>query len=422
MTRSQTLWNPAAAQDAPTRFLRRTLSLCFLALLLTAGIASTWSIVRLYSAPRLWTDFSGDYASANAVLDGSDPYSSLQELDHRYVSPAGNPPTVTTVNPHTPVNIAFVIPLARLPYSTARAVWLGFMSCSLALGVALSLRELRVPWMWSAAAGVGILWLRISRYALLTAQVDGVLVLLVVLGWMSLRQGRDRAAGLALGAAAAVKLFPLFLIVPLVRLRNWRAVRWVVSTTLAVTAAGASIVGWHAFWRWGTYASPHDLNVWGGAPHNLSLTAIPLRWLSANVWRPEALHLHMLALVLAVGLVGACVWGAVSTPVRLTGDTFLSAIPWMLLAAPLSWPNELTLMLPVLAAIVVRRGYRGITDPPWPLIFAMVVMLGSPHGFLNAPITPASQIMVWGASTFALLALAAGEWVRDPPPSHKHQA
>jgi hypothetical protein len=396
--------------------LRRITLFAIAFFLVLVGTASTWNIVRQYSPGQFWTDFTGDYVSARAHLDGGDPYGSLSTLEHRYVTPVGNPPSGITANPHPPAYVDLAIPIARLSYSTARTVWLSVMTLSFVIGLGLALRELGIRWVWAFSISVGCLWLRITRISLLTAQIDGILLLLIVLGWLALRRGRDRQAGIALGAAAALKFFPLFLIIPVLRARRWRVAKWQLGSLILLTVGTSSVLGMSAVWAFVTRAAPQNLRNWVGAPHNLSLTAIPLRWLTIDPWRPGALDLRILAIPLVLGIFMMCAIAAWRSPARLSGDAFLAAIPWMLLATPLFWPHELTLALPLIAAIALRRGVQGITEHPWPLLAAAVILLGSPHGYINVPIAAWYQVVIWMAATYALLAIAGCEWSRNTGP------
>jgi hypothetical protein len=396
--------------------MRRTTVFVLASFLVLVGSASTWNIVRQYSQPKFWTDFTGDYVSARAHLDGDDPYGSLSRLEHRYVTPSGNPPVGITANPHPPAYVDLAIPVARLGYSTARTVWLSVMTLSFVIGLALALREMGLQWIWAFSIAIGCLWLRISRISLLTAQIDGILLLLIVLGWISFRRGRDRGAGIALGAAAALKFFPLFLIIPVLRARRWQTAMWQIGSMIALTIGTSALLGTSAVWAFVTRAAPENLRNWAGAPHNLSLTAIPLRWLTINRWRPEALDLRLLAIPLVLVVFLMCAIAAWRTPARLSGDPFLAAIPWMLLATPLFWPHELVLALPLIATVALRHGIHGITDRPWPILAAAVLVLGSPHGYLNIPIAAWYQVFIWMAATYALLAIASGEWTSTTVP------
>jgi hypothetical protein len=401
---------PAQSRSTVDVAFRRVTAIVLALFLILIGGTSTWNIVRQHAHPQFWTDFTADYVSAKAHLDGLDPYGSSSALEHRYVTPLGSPPKGLDANPHPPAHVTLAIPLARLSFPTARAIWVAALALSFAIALGLALKEMGVSWFWAAPIAIGCLWLRITRISLLTAQIDGLLLLLITLGWLALRRGRERAAGISLGIATALKFFPAFLLLPLLRSRRLQAARWHVGCTIVLTVATSALFGQSAVWTFLRRAAPENLRNWAGAPHNLSLTAIPLRWLLTNHWRPGSLDVPVIAFALVLGIFMLCAVAAWSSPAHLSGDSFLASIPWMLLATPLFWPNELVLVLPLISAIALRNRERGFTTFPWPLLAAMIVAWGSPRGFIDSPVAAWSQVLYWMAATYALMWIALNEW------------
>ena len=58
---------------------------------------------------------------------------------------------------------------------------------------------------------------------------------------------RERAGGLAIGCAAALKVMPVVLIPYLAYRRRWRAAAWAVAATTAFSLSPALVFGWHRF-------------------------------------------------------------------------------------------------------------------------------------------------------------------------------
>lgn len=366
------------------------------------------------------SDYTQDYLSAKAWRDGHNPYAEARELNARYFGPQSvdrgiNPPGHR--NPHPPPLILLSAPLAHLRYRTARITWMLITSALLALGIGVFARTLGLRRGAAAAVGVGALALPVAQIDLIYGQSNGFLVLLVGLGWRELRRGRNSRAGFAFGAATALKLFPAFLVIPLLRRRSWRAVLWQAGTAVAVMGAGMLLVGGDATDRFVTEAGPENFRFWRTAPMNISLIAIPFRWLTPHPWRPDsAFDVPGIAALIAVVAAGACIFAAFKTPARLSGDVFLAAFPWMLLASPLAWDHYALLVVGLLMAVAVRAQQTGHMPPALVVLAAAVVLVGPPPGLpapLVRPFAPVAQLFGFALPTYALIVLGSKEWSRD---------
>src|SRR5262249_47587884 len=124
-------------------------------------------------------------------------------------------------NPHPPVLTALSLPLTLLPFPVIVLLWLlvnvGLLvrvGRWLGLTVLGSLALLAWPPLWS------LVYL---------AQLELLILVLVMTGWRAAEVGRDWRAGLWLGLAAAIKLYPAFFLLPFL----WR---WRVRVVLAAGA------------------------------------------------------------------------------------------------------------------------------------------------------------------------------------------
>jgi hypothetical protein len=131
-----------------------------------------------------------------------------------------------------PTLVALVFqPLSFLGRVAALRVWL-VASCALLL-VALVLAAPRAPGLWAGGYALVVGF----HVALRLGQASIVMAALLILTWAFLQRDRAAPAGACLAVAIAFKLFPLFLLVPLVAHRRWDALR-AVAVTLAVLAVG----------------------------------------------------------------------------------------------------------------------------------------------------------------------------------------
>jgi alpha-1,2-mannosyltransferase len=247
---------------------------------------------------------------------------------------------------------------------------------------------------------------------LLYGQLNGILLLLIVVGWRWLRRGSDIASGLSLGLATALRLYPAFLLLPLLMMRRFRAAAALAMTSAAATLIGSLALGLDDSTRFVRTVAGENFRFWRSAPMNISLVSLPFRWLTRSFWRPDAPDLSRVASLLALVLVVLVVVIALRSRGAFSGDRFLAAIPWMLLATPLSWEFSLVLAMPVVLAGFIRR--RGAIRP-LPALGSALVLVGIPLGLQGpAPGTPpAVQIFGYALPMYGLLILGLTEVQRD---------
>jgi len=332
-------------------------------LLLAAVILSVAKILTYtdFLKPPFLTgnDYAPDYISARAWLDGDDPYAQLSPFYEKYFGaddPAIPYARIQGRNPHPPALILLQAPLSHAGFKTARTVWLVAMLLAGAVGVWLVARELGFPPEIAAAMSVVAMAMPVVGYDMRWAQTNALLMLGLVLAWRALRRDRDVQAGVLLGIVAALKVFPLLLLLPLLRRGRVRAVASMLGSSLALTAASSLVLGVSSLSDFLTSITSGNVKLWVAGPLNLSLPALPVRWLAPELWRDASLPVPGTAAVIAGLLFIACVVGVSRARGGLTGDEFWGAVPWVLLAAPIAWPHYLVLLLPVGVLLICHRG------------------------------------------------------------------
>jgi hypothetical protein len=185
-------------------------------------LLSLVAMLSLLSAGRVHAnDYKHLWLGTRVLTEGGSPY------DPGMLMTAARQYDITSINPYVylPATALFILPFALLPFSSGMLAWFAF------------------NWLLAWATVLcGPAWVRLERPA--RAQLLGALFLvgsmpmmrqmtagqmnLVVLGaillaWGWLIRGRQLPAGVVLGLAAAFKIAPLFLLMPLVGLRRWRA-------------------------------------------------------------------------------------------------------------------------------------------------------------------------------------------------------
>jgi alpha-1,2-mannosyltransferase len=164
-------------------------------------------------------DLQVEYLTASAWRDGLSVLTPVTELSARYFPVATN--NFPHPSPHPPVLAPLSLPLTLLPLPVTVFLWL-FVNVALlvragrwlGLSVLGSLTLLAWPPLW---------WL------VSIGQLELLILVLVMSGWRAAEAARDWRAGLWLGLAAAIKLYPALFLLPFI----WR---WRVRIVLAAAA------------------------------------------------------------------------------------------------------------------------------------------------------------------------------------------
>lgn len=379
--------------------------------LAAVGLIAFGTRVAAIQHPTLTADdFTQDFVSAKAWRAGQDPYGLQRVQGPRLID---SPIDVTSLrpghrNPHTPAEFVLVAPLTSLKYRVARTIWL-VLSASFAVGgLYLVVRTYGLPAKWAGVLAIGVLALPIVQDDLLYGQSGGILLILFVIAWRSLRRGREVRAGITLGLAAAIKLFPAFMVIPLIRRRSGRGVASMIGAAVVLSIASAAAVGRSATSFWFHVASPDNFRFWRGAPVNISLPGSAYRWLTAGPWRHGGLDLPHVATIVALVVMVLCALAAARSSAGMTGDHFIASLPWMLLAGPLTGDLSLVIAIPFVVATI-----EGLSRMrPWQraMIGAAlaILVIGTPPG-TPAPAPDLSVVAIifgFGLPTLALLGAA----------------
>jgi hypothetical protein len=213
-----------------------------LAVILIAFIAS----FLVYA--RRSVDFVGYTAVGRALLDGRDIYAD---------TPAGT-------NTWPPLFSFVAVPLTLLervsPYM-AHCIWIALIWVSIFWALDLLARmiykkrlafqegeefltitspELLVPFLLAFP-------FIIINFELL--QINTILFTLTLWGLFLQANGRQATGGIAIAAAAAMKVMAIAFLPYLVYRRRWRAVFWLAAATLVFFLSPALIFGWAKFWK-----------------------------------------------------------------------------------------------------------------------------------------------------------------------------
>lgn len=221
-------------RPAPLRCMRLVFALL--------GVISLIEMLSLIGAGRLHSnDFKHLWLGTRVLTEGGSPY------DPSTLLTAARQFGIESINPYVylPATGLFLWPFALLPFEAGRLAWFAFNGL-LAWGAVL----------------IGPLWVRLERPAparllgalflvgsmpmmrqMTAGQMNLVVLAALLLAWGWLVRGRAFSAGAALGLAAAFKIAPFFLLMPLAGLRRWRACAGLIAGCLAANALAFLLFG-----------------------------------------------------------------------------------------------------------------------------------------------------------------------------------
>jgi hypothetical protein len=157
--------------------------------------------------------------------------------------------TVLTYPPHPlpvsefnlpPMAAALAVPFRLLPDPIAGATWAGTGAvASLAATWWLVYRCLKLPHGWVWIGGVLAIYAQSRTFEIhvLVGNINDLMLGMVALFTILYAQDRRTVAGVVLGIAAATKLWPAMVLIPLARMGRWREVVSALTTVAVLTTA-----------------------------------------------------------------------------------------------------------------------------------------------------------------------------------------
>lgn len=412
---------------------QRLATLALSGLVLLAGLDFFVPVyLRVFRPPADKTaDFIQEWLSVRNHVTGHPIYESQSVSGPRHMPTF--PAPYLQYNAHPPGSVLLALPFAGLSYHDAHCAWNLVTTPLLLLAVALAMRELCAPFrVWHLLPLAAVLvWAEPIRSTIAYGQLNFVLVLLLTAGWVCDRRGHPTAAGVFVGLAAGVKLFPAFLFAYFLFSGRWRGLIAGTVTAVAVNGVAAAVFGVGAFEDYVRDVLP-SLQVWAYTFSNESLNGLWLRALDPPPQQagPEAfrsLRLAQLgygvcAVAIAVGVVGA------ARRSRRLGDPDLgwaAAVAALPLVSPIAWQHYYVLHVVPLAILAARlTGWRRFlgwaaaagmltTEIVYLTLFvskAHRAVMTAQHTYL-IPLTPAENLLGTGIVTYCgivlfLLALA----------------
>ena len=372
-------------------------TLCRPPMLVLLSIACAFHLATLtvVAAGRMRRfDFSVFYASAVALRMGLNPY--LIDLS-RIGDPLGLEirPLIHTTS--TPTFLLCFEPLGYLPDTVAYWIWFAINAIALGVAIMLLLQDriggLSRSQKW--VLGIAMLLYAPLGDHIAFAQVQVLILLMLVLVMRWLASGRQIAAGLMLALAIMLRAFPIVLALYLLATRRWRALAAMTIGVVVigiVTTAGLGLNVMRSFLDGARLTvSHHPVSL----PINVALAAFVTRlfWYAFGVALPASLEFARRAVIVILEL--AIVGLGLRAALRAAGDSEadLAAFGlWVVISAmlsPIAWIHYMVLFLIPFAQIAMAAN-RGACRPSTMWLFvasyfliAISIGLRNPAGNLG---------------------------------------
>jgi hypothetical protein len=259
-------------------------------------------------------------------------------------------------NAHPPFAVLVAVPFATLEYRYAHLAWNLVTFVCFVGAVALVVRGLEIPFPWPAIFPTVILLLGNPVLVQIhQGQLNFVLGTLVIAAWAADRADRPRLAGIAIGLAGALKLYPLFLLAYFAFTRRWGGLVAGIASFLAANAITAAVFGAGAFRDYFGVVVPTIAGQFQTNWQNISLTGFWLRLFETDLLRQclapndAALAGHVIAKSMSLGVVGLIAWACVrATDSNDRDRAFALTVVGMLLVSPITWGHySLLLVMPL---------------------------------------------------------------------------
>lgn len=306
---------------------------------------------------KIGSDFTQDYIAATALSEGTPIYGenivrlSIERLGFEEHE-----------NYHPPTTALIFLPLSYLPYPTAVIVW---NSLNLVLYVATILMILNtLPFNKShrlPIVSLLLLWFPfISNIGLV--QISLLLVYLVALSWKLTKEDRNIGAGVALGLAALIKLFPGYLALYFILTRNFKAFIAMSVTVLCGLAAAYICVGHDNFFTYLLVKMPEDSERFATFLLNGSLPSVISSMFSNNAWTTPIFHTdshQLIGIVLGVGLTLFTLIILSKSHTTTADEKFAILTIAMMIVSPITWIHVMPLALIPIALLITEPRSEG---------------------------------------------------------------
>jgi len=332
-------------------------------LVFAGALALAWvycNEIHEQTNPPSRSDFYKFYLSSNSLLQGQPVYWPAPDRASRTcgqdVLEAAIPETIKLClhpNLNPPFFVALITPFALLDYPQAWWLW---SLASIISGIWALMLIFKSDASPTTSATIKML-IGLVFFAYFPTfanssfgQLTLFLLLDITLAWLALRDGKNKAAGCWLGAAASIKpFFGLFLIALLIS-RNWRAAYAFIGVCGLGFLLGGLLVGFSAYPDY--FSILNEVN-WQAVAWNGSYAGFFTRFFGGpaiKAWMDAPMLAKGLPAVCSIATVGVLA-GVIFKLTKSSGQTLYAdalvaiTIPAMLLISPLGWNYYFPLLI-----------------------------------------------------------------------------
>ena len=323
-------------------------------------LGPVWLKAMRPDADRI-NDFYQDWGSARNYWVGLPIYTHHATSVPRHLGLSSNPVPSIEYNAHPPTSVLLVLPLGRLGYPNAVLVWNAISLVALCASLMIVARELALSRTLFLPTLALIVFCHPIYGNIYQGQLTLILVLLITAIWALERSGRAYQAGLLLGVAAAIKLFPAYMVVYYAARGRIRPLLAAAGTFLLLAMLTVVVLGWNTYTDYINVVM-HNQSKFRSFAYNLSVAGfwhklfdpvdetgpVEALWLSPALARWGTL-LSDLAITVMVVMVAR---GARTLAQR--DLAFASTVAAMLLVSPVTWDFSLPLLLVSIAVVADR--------------------------------------------------------------------
>ena len=348
-----------------------------LAVLVVLGVLQIWLAWQEIVLSGM--DIQQDFVAGQRLRAGEDIYAPIRPDEIVALGVHEEYGVGMRLNVHPPLTALLFAPLTLVPFAAAALVWtLG--SVALLFGVAWLLAAeldlpLRGPWL-ALLLLLLLNWYPVWQH-LHVGQFTILLLAMIAGAWWCERHGHPWGAGILLGAATMLKIYPALLLGYVLLRGRWRVLGGAAGCMLLLLAAQMAVNPQH----WAAYfgqVAPANAATWMPNARNASLASISMRlFVGSDTVRPFfampqlELPLRSVLYGAAGGLFGLLLWRRRGQPADLAGEYSL-ALSAIALLSPLSWDHSMIFLLMPFGYIWQQA--RARPARPWALRLALVAL------------------------------------------------
>ncbi|MEZ6142869.1 MAG: glycosyltransferase family 87 protein [Zavarzinella sp.] len=287
-------------------------------------------------------------------------------------------------NAHPPPSVVLVLPLGKLDFLSALAVWHVLSLILLAAAIFLLAKELRIKWQpdyaWLILPTVGLLsFCNPLKQQFNQGQLNALLLFLFVGGWVASARQYTTWAGIAIGLAAAIKIFPGFLLLYFLLRKQYRAIVAGCVTLLVCAGGSALLLGTNAITDYAQTVVP-ALKPFRCSWMNHSVLGVWHRLFVGEISEGVRPFLHQPRIAWGATFVSAAVlvFLLLRFAVKSSSKSSWDQLYWlfvtvMLLLGPLTWDHSLLLLMP--AVVLFCRTSNFCIPPKGGSAYALIGIL-----------------------------------------------